>query len=502
MEPVTPNQTSQLLVDIPPTERGSTEEILTVASRKLEMARSLEAEYEALGYFASSLIKNYREEQVDVSQMPPGIQDAWRVLSETTATTQLLPAENDSNDKPLPVGQGQFGRTVQSQVLAKSLKRSAELFSQIQTEKLVEGNLLKQALSLAKRAPNADLFMKIFDQRMERIRAYSVRQESQQKRRRVGQTLSDGYDLASLTQAAIRPILDESLFSTQEVMGKYLDLMPIFEKHSNNLPFLRQSNSTNTNFAYYDFLEMLSKGLNKLSEAPKLEARKFYLRFLHEMETYMEGFVQRTNPLLDIQEVVLQPAQDAFDQQWASSGGCQGWEKKPSEAAFSKLATVKAIDLSSIESADDLEKAFDGDRIKAELSRLGLKCGGTVAERAKRLFMTKDTPLENLPPKLFAKGRKPNDHGGNGESHTVASDRRVDLARLECIVSALLNYVRPSLDATIRRAERRQTQTLREREKELEEELHGSMITSRITTGDASDDEDEVPIYNPKNVPL
>lgn len=47
------------------------------------------------------------------------------------------------------------------------------------------------------------------------------------------------------------------------------------------------------------------------------------------------------------------------------------------------------------------------DRLKEALQALGLKCGGTPAERAKRLFVTKTTPLHQLAPKYFAKGVKP-----------------------------------------------------------------------------------------------
>ena len=33
----------------------------------------------------------------------------------------------------------------------------------------------------------------------------------------------------------------------------------------------------------------------------------------------------------------------------------------------------------------------------------GLKCGGTLQQRAQRLFATKDVPLDQLDPSFFAK---------------------------------------------------------------------------------------------------
>ena len=40
------------------------------------------------------------------------------------------------------------------------------------------------------------------------------------------------------------------------------------------------------------------------------------------------------------------------------------------------------------------------------LQSLGLKCGGTLQERAARLFSTKGKSLEDLDPSLFAKAGK------------------------------------------------------------------------------------------------
>lgn len=44
--------------------------------------------------------------------------------------------------------------------------------------------------------------------------------------------------------------------------------------------------------------------------------------------------------------------------------------------------------------------------LKEHLKTLGLKCGGTLQERAQRLFSTKGKALEDLDPSLFAKPSK------------------------------------------------------------------------------------------------
>lgn len=45
-------------------------------------------------------------------------------------------------------------------------------------------------------------------------------------------------------------------------------------------------------------------------------------------------------------------------------------------------------------------------RLKIELQLRGMKCGGTLQERAARLFLLKSTPLERLPKKVMAKEKK------------------------------------------------------------------------------------------------
>ncbi|KAJ4827855.1 hypothetical protein Tsubulata_013002 [Turnera subulata] len=60
------------------------------------------------------------------------------------------------------------------------------------------------------------------------------------------------------------------------------------------------------------------------------------------------------------------------------------------------------IDLNEFNSAAELE-VLGMERLKTELQSRGLKCGGTLQERAARLFLLKSTPLEKLPKKLLAK---------------------------------------------------------------------------------------------------
>jgi len=517
-------------------------EALETAVGILEKARCLETEMEATALMASSLLKyspaNHNEFSANVSDLPGGVRDAWAVVSDASlkqtamndaeAASQALAVsagiiDAAKHDHALPLGRGQLGKAVHTATLSTCLQREANLAQQIQDRRKKEGATLKRAMEVAKSRPNYEaVWLQIFDERLQRIRSYHARHEVREdrilnKRQKLGNPATDGYDLASTMAETVAPLQSGTLFNEEEVMGKYLDLQPIFESFNTLLKPMANVKKEDT-FSLPDFLAFLSKGsLSKtIGEADKLKERKKYVRFLNAMQTYLEGFIKRVSPLLKLEEIT-KSALDDFCKEWKSKGGIDGWESKPAEAAMVGSLSVdgeepknnsQGIDLAPYKTAADLEKAVDGDQLKAELARLGLKCGGAPADRAKRLFMTKDTPLDQLPQKLFAKKKTTNGASTEDGSTVVASksDSRVDIARRETIVMALLDYLRPTVEASLQRLERRQTQTLRERDQELEEELHGSTMDEKskpTAEGDEDDsDEEDTPIYNPKGVPL
>jgi len=80
------------------------------------------------------------------------------------------------------------------------------------------------------------------------------------------------------------------------------------------------------------------------------------------------------------------------------------------EASNGKVEVKKdePIDLEKFSSAEELE-SVGLDTLKKELARLGLLCGGTLKQRAERLFSIKGKDFNSLDPKLFAKRK--NDSG-------------------------------------------------------------------------------------------
>lgn len=500
------------------------------------------------------------------------------------------PSSSDNDAAKLTMGQGQLGKAITTTTLAACIDRSSALANTVAKERRPrDGKVMKAALQTAKSklslmdplsaptsstssaeamAATTHLWLKIMDQRLQEIRLYHARNDhhgldassgggvkrdfvsalsssSNNKRSRLGNPTADGYDLASSVLESLEGIRDGSLFSADEVMGKYLDLQTVYESHAIPIKSLfeealqrdsQQQRNDNKSFGFVDFLAVLSIGegalVEGISESTKLKDRKKYVRFLASLEEYLKSFLKRTQPLLLLDGVTKQSIND-FTDEWLKKGGSPGWEPKPAEASLVALdpslslvdaggaseSPQNSIDLSPFKTAAALEKAVDGDALKAELNRLGMKCGGTVSDRAKRLFLTKNTPLDKLPQKVFAKktgqddakqdGSATKSTGGSASTLHVKNERRVDIARREVIVLALLNQLKPTLEATIRRTQRRETQTSNEREKEVDEDLHGSTIEgpkkkSDGEDGGGSDDDsdDDAPIYNPKGVPL
>ncbi|WVZ69273.1 hypothetical protein U9M48_018086 [Paspalum notatum var. saurae] len=90
-----------------------------------------------------------------------------------------------------------------------------------------------------------------------------------------------------------------------------------------------------------------------------------------------------------------------------NSGSTTSNQNNPEVAQLEEYADVskscsEPLDLAKYSSAAELE-VLGLEKLKMELQTRGLKCGGTLQERAGRLFLLKTTPLDKLPKKLLAK---------------------------------------------------------------------------------------------------
>ena len=89
-------------------------------------------------------------------------------------------------------------------------------------------------------------------------------------------------------------------------------------------------------------------------------------------------------------------------------------------------------------------------RLKSALIALGLKCGGTLQERAERLFMTKGKKLTDLSPALFAK-TKPGSKDGKR-----APEKMKEVAKIEANIYRFAELLAEVRNATVENVERKQ----------------------------------------------
>lgn len=172
-------------------------------------------------------------------------------------------------------------------------------------------------------------------------------------------------------------------FSDEEGFGRYLDLHECFNLYLN----LR-------NIEKCDYIAYLMS-FDHVFDIPKDRKNMDYKRYLETLITYLNGFVARVRPLQDL-DAEMEQVQKDFERQW-QAGQFPGWPKEQESAMTHSGAH---LDLSAFSSAEELA-SLGLDRLKSALMALGIKCGGTLEERAERLFSTKGK--QDIDPSLMTK---------------------------------------------------------------------------------------------------
>lgn len=257
-------------------------------------------------------------------------------------------------------------------------------------------------------------------------------------------------------------------FTDEEGYGKYLDLHECYEKFV-NLKGVEK----------VDYITYLTT-FDQLFDIPKDRKNAEYKRYLQMLLDYFQDYCSRVKPLLDLSEE-MDGVQVEFDKQW-EGGNFPGWPKETGSALTHAGAH---LDLSAFSSWEELA-SLGLDRLKSALLALGLKCGGTLEERARRLFATKGKKLSELNPTMIAKSKP----GKMGKSRD--SERQKEIGVLEAQVYRLVEVLSEQRQATKDNVQRKQARTEGERE---DSDAEVSEEESE------EEEEDDIP-YNPKNLPL
>lgn len=274
-------------------------------------------------------------------------------------------------------------------------------------------------------------------------------------------------------------------FAGEEIFGKYLDLTPLFLKFCNILK--RHSNIEQ------DYLQYLDRFCSFFYLPAELRRSRHYADYLQELWQYLYNFYRRVNPLNDIDKAVVEWDKEFEDK--VSKGDIVVPRNTQRE--------LQPLRLGMFNDVKELE-ALGLERLKEGLEALGLKCGGTVQDRAKRLWSVRGKKPEEIPASLKAKASNKttsiNDenkqHGNDLEDRSPYS-----IALVEYRITCLCEVMGDVVGATRRHAEKQQALTMEEKQQEIFQEEFG-LLPDVEEKGDGEMEEDEGPIYNPLNLPL
>jgi len=277
-------------------------------------------------------------------------------------------------------------------------------------------------------------------------------------------------EFIKLKELREKPVDDQEVlveFTDEEGFGRYLDLHECYTQYTNL-----------KNVDQIDYLTYLMS-FDRLFELSKERKNYEYKNYLNNLLDYLYNFIQRAKPLTDIEQELSDALAD-FELKY-EVGSFPGWPKETGSALAHSGAH---LDLSGFSSSEEL-MSLGLDRLKTALQALHLKCGGTLEERAKRLFATKGLTLDALGSSALAKGK------GKGKGIDSARKQK-EIASLESQIYRMVELVSEERQSTRENVERKQARTSDELEDD-EDEHH---------VGEESDDEDEQVLYNPKNLPL
>ncbi|KAL0400610.1 UNVERIFIED_CONTAM: Splicing factor SF3a60 [Sesamum latifolium] len=211
-------------------------------------------------------------------------------------------------------------------------------------------------------------------------------------------------------------------FTGEEAVGRYLDLHELYNDYINS-KFGKQ-------IEYSAYLDVFS---DPGTISRKLKLTRQYREYMQKLLEYLVYFFERTEPLQDLDRIFSKVIAE-FEEQW-SNGLVDGWKNENHEdGSVQQLDAI--IDLDYYSSVEELME-LGPEKLKEALAALGLKTGGTVQQRAERLFLTKHTPLEKLDRKHFAKGsRRPEQNGG-----TITLQPSEDAKEIALMEAKVTKYV-------------------------------------------------------------
>lgn len=202
-------------------------------------------------------------------------------------------------------------------------------------------------------------------------------------------------------------------FSGEEIFGKYLDLNELYLQFSN---IARQAGIEQ------DYTQYLDR-FNTFFYLPEsVKSSKQYSEYLDRLWQYLFHFFERVHPLVEFSGIINELTNDfqlklKNGEIHLSGGGGGGSTSKPSKEP-------QPLRLGMFNSPEELE-VLGKDRLKEALEAIGLKCGGTVRERALRLWSVRGKKVEDYPSQLRSRDTKRRDHSDDDNTTTCDWEHHV-----------------------------------------------------------------------------
>eukprot|EP01026_Neomeris_dumetosa_P065367 TRINITY_DN6271_c0_g1_i3.p1 TRINITY_DN6271_c0_g1~~TRINITY_DN6271_c0_g1_i3.p1 ORF type:complete len:512 (-),score=69.91 TRINITY_DN6271_c0_g1_i3:269-1774(-) len=264
-------------------------------------------------------------------------------------------------------------------------------------------------------------------------------------------------------------------FTGEEVMGRYLDLHEHYLKYINS--------SFGQQIEYYQYVSSFID-VDMIDRRQKLTSQ--YRNYLQDLIQYLGLFHERTKPLVEMDKMFK--ALDVEFQRFWAQGQIPGWEDKGGGIYLEENEERhQLIDLDMYQSAEELE-SLSGETLKEALKALGCKCGGTVQQRAERLFSTKGKQPSEFDPNILIQSKEKKGRSDMAKQTKMA----YQIAWLEVKMKKLCETLLPQIKATKGHVEKKLAQADGELMEDVDED---------IEVEEESEEEDDY-IYNPLKLPL
>ncbi|KAL1735907.1 RNA splicing factor PRP9 [Schizophyllum commune] len=271
------------------------------------------------------------------------------------------------------------------------------------------------------------------------------------------------------------------LFSGEESYGKYVDLYAHHVAYTN----LKNIGKRPGYLQYLDILLAAPNGLIHQNIPKETRLSKDYENYIKDLYSYLVSFVQRTQPLRDL-DTQLRTAQEEFDKQW-EEGGFAEWREEPKN-----VANGDGIWCAACQKMYSKQTVYDAHLT----SKKHVKAAAKLASG--------DAPSSES-------NGKPNGDAAKPHHSSGATQRQRSCAQHTYLTTDLLKTLLPVLEDTKSNVERRFSLTANEREQELlEQQQRKRAPPPPVANGgkkgeddeEGGEEEEEERIYNPLKLPL